>query len=529
YALIKAISKKKAKVIDANRPVFIEGAGTKGLDKKAADELFELILKFAGYGFNKSHSTGYAIVAYQTAYLKTFFPAQYMAAFLSFESQAQKVADWLPYLEDCKRTVIIDPATGQQIRRGIEVMAPEVNLSEADFSVVFEEGEPRDAQHGHIRFGLKAIKGAGAKAIDSIVGERDGGPYTSLFDFCERVPPGTVNKATIEALIKAGAFDSVHGRERRSALVGTIDAAVSAGHKAAEDKAAGQNQLFGFGGEDESPAATDPATSEAPLAAVPAWSEAETLRQEKDTLGFYVSSHPLEEWSDWTRVFTRLDCGSLRGLPQDKPVIVAAMIQSARVIVCRNGRSAGQKMAILTVEDAVSTAEAVCFAEVYGRYSHLLEGDEAGEAKFVMGRLDHSRGDPQIIVDRIVPIEGRPLDGGTLLVTLRASRLNGGAAERLDRVRMLLDDFTSETAEAGKPGSRMKLEVEGKPIAYHLLVETDDAWIRLEPESKARVKLESDLVRGLANVLGPMPVELIGGVSIDMQKKDPREKYRKRA
>src|SRR5690606_3569802 len=146
---------KKHDKIEKERPKFVEGAQQKGLTKQQAEELFELILKFAGYGFNKSHSTGYAIVAYQTAYLKTYFPIQYMAAFLTYESGAQKVSDWIPYLEDCKKTRLPDG------RVGIEVRPPDVNISAADFSVAFDENEPRDNRHGHIRFGLGAIKGAG--------------------------------------------------------------------------------------------------------------------------------------------------------------------------------------------------------------------------------------------------------------------------------------------------------------------------------------------------------------------------------
>jgi DNA polymerase-3 subunit alpha len=179
YTLIKAISKKKEKVIAQNRPKFIEGAVSQGLKKDKAEELFELILKFAGYGFNKSHSTGYAIVAYQTAYLKTYFPGPYMAAFLTYESQAQKVSDWIPYMEDAKRARSIDPKTGRVLRHGIEVRPPDINLSQADFSVVYDDGEARDAAHGHIRFGLRAIKGAGDKAIEAIIAERDRGGEAS--------------------------------------------------------------------------------------------------------------------------------------------------------------------------------------------------------------------------------------------------------------------------------------------------------------------------------------------------------------
>jgi len=157
YSLIKNISKKKFDKIDKERPKFVEGAQKQGLSRTQAEELFELILKFAGYGFNKSHSTGYAIVAYHTAYLKTYFPNQYMAAFLTFESNAQKVSDWIQYVEDCKRTRF---ASGKV---GVEVRPPDLNLSQAAFSVVYDEGEARTAVNGHVRFGLGAIKGWGRR------------------------------------------------------------------------------------------------------------------------------------------------------------------------------------------------------------------------------------------------------------------------------------------------------------------------------------------------------------------------------
>ncbi|NBQ13397.1 MAG: DNA polymerase III subunit alpha [Proteobacteria bacterium] len=164
YTVIKAISKKNEKLINSTREEFVTGAGTRGVDARRAGELFDLIVKFAGYGFNKSHSTGYAIVAYQTAYLKTWFPNHFMAAVLTFESQAQKVEDWAVYLDECRRTVFPDSADARP-HVGVEVRPPDVNLSDADFSVVYADGEPHDGVHGHVRFGLKAIKGSGENAI----------------------------------------------------------------------------------------------------------------------------------------------------------------------------------------------------------------------------------------------------------------------------------------------------------------------------------------------------------------------------
>lgn len=526
YGLIKAISKKKEKIIQGERPKFVEGAGKQGLPAKQAEELFELILKFAGYGFNKSHSTGYAIVAYQTAYLKTFFPAHYMAAFLTFESQAQKVSDWIPYLEDCKRTRSIDPINGSTVRAGVEVMPPDVNLSRADFFVVYTKDEPRRADAGQIRFGMRAIKGAGAKAIEAIVAERDGEteprrdgvmpdakPFTSLFDFCERMPSTVVNKATIEALVKAGAFDSLHGRDARSSMVATIEQAVSAGQKIAADKAAGQGALFGGG----MFADTEPAAGSAeatPLARMDPWPEAETLKQEKETLGFYVSSHPLEEWGNWARAFTPLKLASLKDLAQDKRVIVAAMVQSVRTIIVKNGRSAGQKMAILTIEDSGGTADAVLFANVYQQFGHLFESDQP---KFFMGRLDHSRGDPQIIVDRLVPIDGHPLEQGTIQVMLRAQRLNGSAPAKAAAVR----DILSEQPDPSD------LSLGRSPRPVELIIETEDAWILIDPKGLRHAQLRPELVRRLCDELGDDSVRLAGGVSIELNKDDRRKQYAK--
>ncbi|MCW5755887.1 MAG: DNA polymerase III subunit alpha [Phycisphaeraceae bacterium] len=501
YSLIKAISKKKEKIIEAERPKFVEGAGKRGLTADKAQELFELILKFAGYGFNKSHSTGYAIVAYQTAYLKTYFPAPYMAAFLSYESQAQKVADWLPYLEDCKRTRVIDAKTGEVLRVGIEVAPPDVNLSGRDFEVVYGPDEPRDAAHGHIRFGMRAIKGVGGGAIEAIVNarrdEQGPKPFRDLFDFCERVPLRSVNKATIEALVKASAFDGVHSRELRAAMCASIEQAVSAGQSAASDRAAGQGGLFGGAAAVEAPAPS--------LANIEPWSEQETLRHEKETLGFYVSSHPLEQWGPWIRAFATHDLGQLPEIEQGRKVIVGVMVQSVRVIVARSGRSAGQKMGILTIEDTTGTADAVLFSDAYHRYAHLLEDDGP---KFVIGRLDRSRGDAQIIVEQMAPIEAVPLEGGKLRLYVRDSRLNGNGPVALEQVHDLArrHDASAKTGEPiDAPVSPLEVVVcigECEPIA---VASTNPASVRLEPA----------FIAGVERVLGPLSARLVDGVSID--------------
>lgn len=517
YTLIKNISKKKHDKIDKERPKFVEGAQKQGLSKAQAESLFELILKFAGYGFNKSHSTGYAIVAYHTAYLKTYFPNQYMAAFLTYESQAGKASEWTPYLEDCRRTRFTDPVTGQPVKVGVEVRPPDINLSQSEFAVVFEEPPSRAvlrAHQGHVRFGLKAIKGTGDKAVEAIITERSkNGPFTSLFDFCERMPPGVVNKTTLESLIKCGAFDGVHTRQNRAAMFASIEQALGAGAKLAADRAAGQGGLFLGETKDSKGGPRAPA----PLTRVEPWSEAETLRQEKETLGFYLSSHPLERWRAWGQTFATTTTASAKDLPQDTRVVLAAMVQSVRTILVRNGRSAGQKMGILTIEDLAGACEAVLFTDAFARYNHLAVAEQV---LFVLGRLDHSRGDAQVIVDRLMPIDCVPVDGGRLRLFVDEMRLNGDAPGAVDKVAEIV------RATAVAPGTTSKDE--GPALfTVEVVIGTENQVAVLAADPKLRVALEPDLVSRIETTLGPGMVKVAGVTMDKAEKEKPRWKSRR--
>jgi len=507
YSLIKAISKKKSSIIDANRPKFIEGAVEKGLERKAADELFELILKFAGYGFNKSHSTGYSIVAYQTAYLKAYFPAQYMAAFLTFESQAQKVEDWIKYKDDCRRTRFPDGNVG------IDVAPPDVNLSRADFTVVFEDDEPRDANHGHIRFGLKAIKGVGNKAIDAIIKQRDdSGEYRSLFSFCERVPPGTVNKATIEALITCGAFDAVHTRDERAAMVKTIEPAVAAGQQIAKDREAGQGALFGGPPPAESPdaPAQDEELSDPPLVRTSPWDETEMLQREKDVLGFFASAHPLESWQPMIAEFANTTITDVKTTPQDHRVIVAGIVKSVRPITTRSGRNPGQRMAIVTLEDLHGTIDVVLFSETYSTYGSAIITDSI---VFLQGNVDYSRGDAQIIVEKVTPAEKVMGHLATRLeIEIDETELNGTGVGALDHL-------------AGIIRSHRSLDVSAVAVPIELTVATENKLVRLECANQ-RVACDGTLVQYLAKVVGEHRVRVRGGIPVT---NNPRQqKYQRR-
>ncbi|MEX2218053.1 MAG: DNA polymerase III subunit alpha [Phycisphaerales bacterium] len=536
YTLIKNISKKKHDKIEKERPKFVEGAQKQGLSKDAAENLFELILKFAGYGFNKSHSTGYAIVAYQTAYLKTYFPNHYMAAFLTYESAAQKVSDWIAYLEDAKKARFIEPlpeGKSHEVKAGVEVRPPDANLSGAAFAVVYEPGEERTALTGHVRFGLGAIKGVGDKAIEAVIAERDAAtqqrseaatngsdsvaaslrhsvtrPFTSLFDFCERVlsrGQGVINKAAIEALVKCGAFDSVHGRAKRAALCATIEQAMSAAQKAARDKASGQVALFGLGGPAEPGAPAAGAGGDFALAPATAWTESETLASEKDALGFYVSSHPLEEWHGWVRAFQGMPVGDVQqraGAGRER-VLIGGLIQSVRTIVVKNGRSAGQKMAVLTVEDRTGTIEAVLFSDQYLKYGHLAQADVR---VWVIGEVDTARGTPQIVADRILPIEAPPREPvQSLDLLIDGARYNGDSQSRLERAAAALERHILD--QALQPGAA---PVRAMPVRVYVRLEGVAGAVPVPVAPGWVVTPTARLLRELVACLGDTSVKLSG-------------------
>ncbi|MEO9591263.1 DNA polymerase III subunit alpha, partial [Rhodopirellula bahusiensis] len=276
YTCIKAISKKKQALIDANHDVFIAGSVKNGLAEKDAEDIWNLIVKFAGYGFNKSHSTAYALVAYQTAFLKAHYPVEFMAALLSSDISGRnfKRKDALvEHMEDCDRM-------------DIEVLPPNVNQSDADFGVL----------DGKIPFALSAIKACGGSTAISIEAERrKNGPFKDIFDFCERIDPHDCNRSAIETLIKAGAFDSFGAK--RSQLASVIERAMQAGAKVQADKKTGQASFFDAFDEDDD-ASDDGDSAAVPLPDIEEWPDREKLLAEKEVLGFYLDSHPLAEFEN---------------------------------------------------------------------------------------------------------------------------------------------------------------------------------------------------------------------------------------
>ena len=378
YTCIKAISKKKLPLIAKYREEFVAGASAKGLEAKKAVELFEMIEKFAGYGFNKSHSTAYALIAYMTAYLKAHYSVEFMAALLSGDIDARnfkKKDSLVEHLEDCRRM-------------NIDVVPPDVNRSEADFTVA----------EGKIYVGLCAIKGCGQSAVAALTAaRRAGGPFRNLFDFCERVDPSQVGRATIEALIKAGAFDS--SAARRSQNMAVLERAIQAGVSLHADRRSGQKGLFDAIEEE----AKDP-RSAASLPDVPEWEEREKLAAEKEVLGFYLTSHPLAEHEKTLATYCTHNTTEIAGVPHRSEVVMGGMISSIKFSQTKNARagSTNTKYAMFDLEDLNGAVRCILWPEEFANHGHLVQADAA---LVVRGAVDRRPGSEEanLIVNELIP------------------------------------------------------------------------------------------------------------------------------
>ena len=338
--LRRAMGKKKPEEMEKQREIFLKGTGDRGIDGQLANSIFDLMEKFAGYGFNKSHSAAYALVSYQTAFLKTYYPAEFMAAVLS--SDMDNTDKVVPLIEECRRM-------------GLVVRPPDVNAGSFKFSV----------KAGEVIYGLGAIKGLGEGPIAQLVEARDAsGPFTDLFDFCRRVGSGKVNRRALEALIRAGAFDSLN--EHRWILMSSLEDAVGQADQEARNEAVGMDDMFGLGGETESQSGSDLYQHHRNTAR---WSERDVLRGEKDTLGLYLTGHPIDWYADDLQ---GLGAQALENLERTKDSVrVAGLVVSLRVI--RNKR--GESFGIVTLDDRTARMDVTVFADLFADCREKLADD----------------------------------------------------------------------------------------------------------------------------------------------------------
>jgi DNA polymerase-3 subunit alpha len=367
YKLVKAISKKKADVIAEKRQEFIAGCKANGIKENVAADIFEQIEYFGGYGFNKSHATAYAYVAYQTAYLKAHYPTEFMAALLTCEMEhSDKVVS---YIEECRRM-------------GIEIIPPSVNESDAEFTLVGDK---------KIRFGLGAIKNVGNKAIENILQARKTvGAFESIFHFCEHADLRLVNRQTVEGLIKSGAMDCLGAK--RAQMMASLDKAMQVGGQAQQDRKRGQKTFF------ESFEAQHAFREDVQhLPDMEEWPENQLLRYEREALGFYVSRHPLARYMDEIPRFATTTAAGLANLETGQEVIIGGMIVAVKPTVTK----AGDPMARFTLEDTSGICQAVIFRE-YEKYKDLIQPDKI---VYVRGRADLRMEDPCITVNEVIPVE----------------------------------------------------------------------------------------------------------------------------
>ena len=381
--LRRAMGKKKEKLMRKQREKFIKGCQAENdIPEDEADELFDIINEFAGYGFNKSHSAAYSLVAYRTAYLKAHYPPEFMAAAMTNEMDNTD-----------KLSKVLEEARSM----GLEVLPPSINRSQSRFTV--EQG-PDGAYR--VRFGLAAIKNAGEKAINALIDAREEhGPFDSIFDLTKNVDLGTVNKRTLEALAQAGALDDLEGH--RAQLMELMDKAVRYGQKVQHDRMAGQNSLFGNG--DAGTEAMQPG-----LPDVETWAKSQRLKEEHEVLGFYVSGHPLDEYRAEADAFATAHFGEPDQLEQ---VIEQAAGGDGRnrgpvrtfcgiiTEVDRNTTKSGKPIAFATIEDFTGQGEMVIFSSILDRVQPYLEVDNVVLAK---GNVEVRGGTVKVLAKDLTPM-----------------------------------------------------------------------------------------------------------------------------
>jgi len=457
YACIKAISKKKQEIIDQRKVEFINGAQERGVNEKTAHDIFDLIIQFAGYGFNKSHSAAYALLGYQTAYLKAHYTAEFMAALLTSE------------IEDSNKRDIMVEHIADARRLGVEVLPPDVQTCEPDFTV----------SRGKILFGLTAIKGLGRGAAQEILRARQKkGPFKDFFDFCERIDHKQVPKAGIEKLIKAGAFDSIGAR--RSQLMEALGRGMEAASQAQNDRRHGQGNLFeSF----DSAGGSAPAAAEG-LKEIAEWPPAEKLKYEKEALDFYVSSHPLAEHGDEIERFATHTLAQVKNLPANQEVFLGGMLTQVRYMDTKRARNGNTRYVRCKLGDLSDLIECVMWPDDYLRYKDLIAEDRI---VFVAATVERTRDEPGIVIQRVLDIEQGKKERTTGLVLLLNLKQHQPA--QLDAVARVLERSRGNV-----------------PVFLHMQ-DAAGNWLKLKAGDSYRINPATLVKADLETILGPGRVE----------------------
>ena len=456
--LRRAMGKKKPEEMAKQRQIFMEGAGKLGQDPDLATQLFDLMEKFAEYGFNKSHTAAYAVVTYHTAWLKAHYPAEFMAATLSSDMD-----------DTDKVQIFVRDAQANKV----EVQLPDINES----NYRFEPAGPRA-----IRYGLGGIKGLGQGAIENLIAAREqGGPFVDLFDFCERIDRRLINRRSIEALVRAGAFDRLD--RDRARLLANVPQAMEAAEQRAREQEAGQGGLFG----DDFMAGDDGKPQREWLPATP-WDERQRLLEEKSALGYFLSGHLFDACRDEVRRFVKTRLGDLEKLVGKQfggiPVTVAGIVSGLSTAMTRRG-----KMVRVVLDDGSGSEEIAVFSEAWDQYRHLLKEDQLVVVHGKLSKDDYSGGH-RLSVERILDLgDARGEHARALQLTV------GKAPDTAARLKALLEPFRVDGSQGG-----------GCPVEIHYCGDNAAAVLRLGHEWS--VKPDDALLAGLRGWLTEARVEM---------------------
>jgi len=447
--LRRAMGKKKAEEMAKQRERFLAGGKERGHNAKKIEKIFDLMEQFAGYGFNKSHSAAYAYLAYVTAYLKAHYPLEFMSALLtSVTANADNV---VKYINECREM-------------GIPVLAPDVNSSGCDFA----------PDGSGVRMGLRAIRNVGDSASESIIAaRRNGGPFKSLYDFCERVDLTSVNRRIVENLIKSGALSSLGGN--RAQLSALIENAMESGQRAFKDRESGQHGLFGMMAGDSGPV-------EHPLPPLPDWTPQQKLAGEKEVIGIYVTGHPLDEYAAKVSELATHSTETLEGLEKGVEVALCGILTNIQ----RKRNREGKVWASTLLEDRAGRIEAMVFTTQYDRLLPYLEEDQAVLVKGLV--LPEDNAPPKLSVQDIVPLRVARLDLPTL-ISIRVSVGTNGVADKAQALCQLFSQKPGDT------GVRLRLE---KSRDFSVIL---DVAPKVRPDKEFWAEVE--------RICGPESVEIL--------------------
>jgi DNA polymerase-3 subunit alpha len=449
--LRRAMGKKKPEEMAAQREKFLTGCHAHKVPAKKAERIFDLMAEFAGYGFNKSHSCAYALLAYQTAWLKTHYPVEFMAAMLTSETgNTDKV---VKYINEARSM-------------GITVLPPDVNSSDVDFTPVGDQ----------VRFGLRAIKNVGENTVKGILQAREAlGRFTSFFEFCESVDTRLLNKRVLESLVRAGALDGLGAH--RAQMVAAIDRAIERAQKLQRAKESGQHGLFGGAG-----AAVAPPPEV--LADVEEWPEHELLAAEYSTLGFFISGHPLDKYAGRLQELKAVELSTLEGRRNGEEIVIAGIIVQSRPMRSRRGA----RWAILTLQDRTGVIDALVFPEAFQKLEPILK---AATPLLVKGRVAVEDVGTRVIVSdaKLLDQVATPANGQSpslLRVRVTLNAFDGGAVDRLYQL------FSSH------PG-RCR-------VAFDLV---KDDGMEATLEASSAVRADPELVERVREICGADSVEVV--------------------